>query len=177
VNSALASKLQITTLARFALSGILTVGISSAYAQQRTTAVYSDWTLSCAMGSGASGGKSCGLVQVQRVEGQTFPMGQIGVGRSEANGPFKLVIEIRSNAWIPTGVRLIVGSSAIPATFKWCMATRCAADADLTDDDVRNLRVQRQLGRIVYKNVSQADVSIPVSFNGFSEALDALQKE
>jgi hypothetical protein len=37
-------------------------------------------------------------------------------------------------------------------------------------------RAKKQPGRIKYKNVPQTDVSIPVSFKGFNEALDAFQK-
>jgi invasion protein IalB len=65
----------------------------------------------------------------------------------------------------------------LSAGFKWCITGRCLADADLSDVDIKHLRAQTVPGKIVYKTASQADVSIPVSFNGFSDALDALLKQ
>ena len=50
-----------------------------------------------------------------------------------------------------------------------------AAWRTLLDDLVK--RGLKQPGRITYKNGSQADVSTPVSFSGFNDAMDALQKE
>lgn len=150
---------------------------ASAQAPQRTMAVYRDWTLACAIASDAGARKSCGIVQAQKIEGQATPVGQVGIGRSTKYEPFKLSIELRPNVWIPTGVKLVTSDKAISANFKWCIVTRCLADADLTDADVSNLRAQKQPGRITYKNGSQADVSTPVSFSGLNEAMDALQKE
>ena len=153
--------------------------ISSAYAQQRTLAIYGDWTVSCAIASGSKTTKSCGLVQVEKSNGQASPASQIGIGRNAKTDPLKMSIEIRANAWIPTGVRLLTsaGAPAITAQFKWCISTRCLADADLSDADVKNLRVQEGHGKIVYKDASQAEVSIPVSFSGFGEALNAFEQQ
>jgi invasion protein IalB len=155
----------------------LTLGAGLAHAQQRTMAIYGDWTLSCAIGPD---GKSCGLVQTQKIEGQADPVSQISVGRFTSAGPFKISIEVRANAWVPTGVNVVVGGKpALTATFKWCTNTRCLADADLSDADLRRLRGQRDKdqGEIAYKNALQGEVSIPMSFNGFGAALDALQKQ
>jgi hypothetical protein len=40
--------------------------------------------------------------------------------------PLKLSVEIRVNAWMPTGVKLVPSDKRAPmlATFKWCVATR-----------------------------------------------------
>jgi invasion protein IalB len=162
-----------TRFKNYALLGVIVLGIGAAHAQQRTMAIYGDWTLSCTM---ASDRKSCGLIQSQKVQGQTSPVSEIGVGR-RSDGRFRLFIEISADAWIPGGVKLIADASAITTAFEWCIAPRCLADVDLTDNEIRNLRAQRKAGRIVYKNGSQADVSIPLSFNGFSDALEALQGE
>jgi len=156
-----------------------TTALSSAIAQQRTMAIYGDWTVSCVPAPGSGTGKSCGLVQVQKIGGQTTAVSQIGIGRDTKAAPLKISFEIGANAWLPTGVKLIAGepAAAIPATFKWCNSTRCLADADLSDVDIKQLRSERGAGQILYKAASQADISIPVSFTGFVEALDALQKQ
>jgi invasion protein IalB len=152
---------------------------ASAQAPQRTMSIYKDWTLACAVPSAAGAQKSCGLVQVEKIQGQPTPVGQIGIGRSGKSGPFKLSIETHAHVWIPTGVRLTTDDNeySISAGFKWCIVTHCLADAELTDAEITTLRGQRQPGRLIYRNGSQAEVSIPVSFSGFREAMDALQKE
>jgi invasion protein IalB len=149
-----------------------------AIAQQRTTAIYGDWTLSCAIASGSGAGKSCGLVQVQKINGQSAAVSQIGIGRAQSD-PLKISIQITANAWMQSGVKLITNENAlvITALFKWCTSTRCLADADLSDAHITTLRIQKDPGKIAYKTASQADVSIPVSFSGFSEAVDALQNQ
>jgi invasion protein IalB len=103
----------------------------------------------------------------------------MGIGRYATTDPLKISIEIPANVWMPTAIILLLDGRQPPisATFKWCTASRCYADTDLSDADIKRLRAQKGQGQISYKNALQADVSIPVSFNGFSEALDALQKQ
>jgi len=151
--------------------------ICVASAQQRTMAMYGDWTLSCVNASGSGAGKSCGLVQVQKIEGQTDPVSQISIGRNAKGEPFKISLEVHANAWIPSGVKLITNDKAPPiiAMFTWCTATRCHADAELSDSDLKRLRAQKEQGQISYMNALQGQISIPMSFNGFGEAFDALQ--
>jgi invasion protein IalB len=161
------------------ISTFLLFGIDFPYAQQRTSAVYEDWTLSCAIVSGANAAKSCGLVQVQKNSGQGAAVSQIGFGRNTKADPLKMSIEVNANTWISPGVKLFAsaGAPAITAQFRWCISTRCLADVDLSEADVKNLRGQQERGRILYKDASQVDVSIPVSFKGFSEALNALEQQ
>jgi invasion protein IalB len=148
-----------------------------AQAQQRTTAIYGDWTLSCVIAAG--GGKSCGLVQSQKTASQSFSASKIGIGRIAKNDPLKISVEIGADVWIPTNVQLITGDNVpiLTATFKWCVSTRCLADAVLSDANIETLRSQKSPGMLAYKTASQADVPIPILFNGFGEALDALQKQ
>jgi len=166
----------ITSKVAWALFGVLILGIGLAQAQQRTMTIYGDWTVSCTIVFGSS--EACGLLQVQKIKGQTA-VSQIGIGHITKSDPLKISIEITANAWMPTGVKLITSdnASAITAPFKWCTSTRCLADADLSDANIKTLRAQKDPGKLVYRTASQADVSIPVSFNGFTDALDALQKQ
>jgi invasion protein IalB len=149
--------------------------MSDAFAQQRTMAVYGDWTLSCLIV--ASGSKSCGLVQSQKLANQSSVVSQIGIGRNAKTDSLRVSIEIRPDAWMPGGVSLIESFDSIAAPFKWCTSTRCLAEVDLSDENLKALRIQKDPGKLSYKAASQAEVSIPVSFNGFGEALDALQKQ
>jgi invasion protein IalB len=147
-------------------------------AQQRTTAVYGDWTLSCTSAPEAGNAKSCGLVQIQKFGNQAPAASQLGIGRNKSAEAFRVSIEIPPDVWMPAGVKLTSsGNPLISAQFKWCISTRCLADAELSDSDIKNLRAQKAPVVITYRTSSQSDVAIPVSFNGFSEAFDALQKQ
>jgi invasion protein IalB len=163
-------------LRRLSLTGVLLLAVFNlANAQERSTTVYGDWTLSCV----STTTKACGLVQVQKVEGQSDPLSQITVERenSIAAAPVKISVEVHANAWLPTGVKLIPSDDLpINASFKWCTATRCHADGYMSGDDIERLRTLKTQGRIVYKNALQGEVSIPMSFKGLDEALDALRK-
>jgi invasion protein IalB len=164
-------------------ASILALGLTAyAYAQtpQRTTAVYGDWTVLCVMPSNPDDKKACAMVQSNTVQGQTTPAGQITISQSTKNEPVKLFLQVPANVSFQGGVVSFVTDQSEPllaATFRWCIPARCMADADLTNADLTKLRAQKKPGRIAYKNASQADVSIPMSFNGFSDAFDALQKQ
>jgi invasion protein IalB len=161
------------------LSVALTLGGRLTYAQRQTMAMYGDWTLSCVKASGDAGAKSCGLIQVQKFGSQTAAASQIGIGRATSAQPFRFSIEVPSDVWMPSGVKLndAGNKTVVSAPFKWCVSTRCLADFDLADNDIKILRAQKEPAKILYKTATQADVSIPVSFNGFSDALDALLKQ
>jgi invasion protein IalB len=163
-------------------AGVVAIGLSSAQAQtpQQTTATYGDWVVSCLIPQDSDGKKACAVAQSQLIQGQTNPVSRITISRLAKNEPFKLFLQVPANVWFQGGVVSFVTDQSEPllaATFRWCIPARCLADADLTNADLTKLRAQKKPGRIAYKNASQTDVSIQLSFNGFSEALDALQKE
>jgi invasion protein IalB len=148
-------------------------------AQQQTTALYGDWTLSCIIAPDPASGQSCGLVQLQKLKGQSNAISQIGIGRDAKSDPLKISIEVISNAWITGGVELMTNENALVLTapFKWCTSTRCLADAELSDVNIQTLNIQTEPGKLAYKTASRVSVSIPVSFDGFGKAMDALQNK
>jgi invasion protein IalB len=169
--------LQIHTAPLLASVAVFGLSFVPGHAQtpQRTTASYEDWTVSCAVTT--AGHKSCGLVQTLR--SQSTPAGQIGVGRSADGGTMRLSVEVRANVWLPSGLKFALsdGKAVVSATFKLCVAGRCIAEADLTNDQIDKIRAQTEAGSVEYANAAQANVSLPVSFHGFAEAMDALKKE
>jgi invasion protein IalB len=160
------------------VAGVVVIGLSSAYAQapQRTTAAYDDWTVSCATAESASG-KSCEIFSIQIIENQ--PASQITIKRGAKSEPYRVFIQVPTNVWLQSGVKLIPTDkqASIVATFSWCVAARCLADADLTEGMVSKMRTWSEPGRLEYKDAAQEDVSRPISFKGFAPAFDALQKQ
>jgi hypothetical protein len=51
------------------------------------------------------------------------------------------------------------------------------ADAVVSDANIETLRSQKDPGKLDYQSAYQTHVEVLVSFNGFGEALDALQKQ
>jgi invasion protein IalB len=151
---------------------------AQAQTPQRTTASYEDWTVRCET-RGTPPAKACEMVQAVTAPGQASPVTQVAIGRASKIDPVKVVFQLPVNVWIPVGVKLIYDAKAAPliAAFRWCAPAGCFADLDLKDDMVKRLRALTVQGRFDFKDASQRDVTIPVSFKGFSQALDALAKE
>ena len=154
------------------------LGGASARAQgpERTTATFGDWTVVCVQPS--DGPKACELVHAQKVEGQAEPAGQITISRATKAEPFKLIIQIPPNAWFATGVRFVFDDKdpGILASLRWCLSTRCRADADLTAEALKLMRVRTEPGRVEFKEATEQDVRTPVSFKGFTAALEYMEK-
>ncbi len=146
-------------------------------APQRTTATFDDWTLRCET-QGTPPVKNCELVQAVTAQGQSQPITQMVIGRATPKDPLKVVFQLPLNVWIATGVSLTFDAKAasIPAAFRWCTPAGCFADFDLNADQTKRLRAATAQGRFTFKDASQRDVNIPVSFKGLSAALDALAK-
>jgi invasion protein IalB len=150
---------------------------ATAQAPQRITATYDDWTMSCS--KAAESPKTCEMVQIQTLEGQGSPVGQITIGRATKDGPLKLVIQVAPNVSLDAGLKFTSDEKepALPATFRWCTNTRCLAERDLSADAAAKLRKITEPGKLEYKEANQRDVVIPVSFKGFAPAYDLLLKE
>lgn len=160
---------------------VLVLGFGHADAQtpQQTTATYGDWTVSCAVSPNAGGQKTCAVLQSQTIPGQSSPISRVVITRFKPNEPLRLSFQAATNVWVLTGVSFVTEQSEplLVAPFKWCVPARCLADIDLTEAVINKMRLQKTAGRISYKNALQADVQIPLSFAGFSEAMDAFQKQ
>jgi invasion protein IalB len=93
--------------------------------------------------------------------------------------PLKITISLPVGTWLPSGAKIIAGDNTtlVSATYKFCNQYNCFADSELFDADIKSLRIQRDPGKLVYKSLAGGDISVPVSFNGFNEALDVVQKQ
>jgi invasion protein IalB len=161
-------------------AGVLafTSGPLLAQGPQRTIATYEDWIVSCVMEPAAQ--KSCEMAsQPQTTPNQTNRVSQITIARPTKNGPFKIFFQVPTNVWLDTGIKFIPDDKepGLTATFRWCIPGRCLADADLMETAIKKLRARTEPGRIEYKEAAQGDVTIAVSFKGFVQALDALERE
>ncbi|HLH89998.1 MAG TPA: invasion associated locus B family protein [Xanthobacteraceae bacterium] len=153
----------------------LAPGAANAQTPQRTSATYGDWTLSCAVA--ANGSKSCGLIHL--VKQGNVAAAQISFGRSSKSGHFTATVQIAANVWLATGLKIAFADDtpALSAPFEWCLSVRCLAEFDLVEADVKRLRSQKEPARVVYKNALQTDMTLPMTFVGFDDAVNALEKQ
>ncbi|MGX4801651.1 invasion associated locus B family protein [Bradyrhizobium guangdongense] len=140
----------------------------------RTSATYDDWTVSCTL---VGSEKSCEIAQTQAIQGQNSPI-QIMIGRVAKNDPFRIVFQVTSNVWLPDGVKLVSSEkeALVVAPFRWCLPLRCLADIELSDSVLSKLGGSTNL-QLVWKNVSQSEVALPVTLNGFFPAFAAMKAQ
>ncbi|HMK80308.1 MAG TPA: invasion associated locus B family protein [Xanthobacteraceae bacterium] len=155
---------------------LVATSVALAQTPQRTTATYEDWVLRC---ENQDSGKLCEIVQATQVQGNPNPVSQVAIGKPNKTEPLKIAFQVPVNVWLPTGIRLVVDDKdpGIAAAFKRCIGAACLADTDLKDDALKKLRAQHENGKLLFKDATQKDVALPVSFKGFVAAFDAMTKQ
>jgi invasion protein IalB len=159
--------------------GALLSFVTPAWAQapQRTTATFEDWTVVCVRPGDKE--KSCEVVHSQVMSGQLEPVGQVTITRASTREPYKLILQVPPNISFATGVRFVFDEKeqALVPTFRWCINTRCRADADISEQALKIMRARTEPGRVEFKEASERDVATPVSFKGFKLALEYMEKQ
>ena len=150
---------------------------SSSVAQtpQSTSATYGDWVVHCETGDQ---GAACEMTETTQVKDTNQVASVIAFGAAKGNAPTKVAFQIAVNVWLPTGIALTTpdGQSVIASNFTRCVPGACFAETEVNRSVVQKLRAIRDQGSLRFKDSSQKDVAVPVSFNGFSQAYDALAK-
>ena len=151
---------------------------------QSTTATFADWVLRCRRPDGAPEGQvSCEVAQTLQVQGQG-PIAEIAFGRPPGvagfKEPMRLVVVLPNNVSFPGTVLMSVDekdTKPIELAYRRCLPAGCFADAEASNDLLARWRPQGERGRIAFKDGSGRDVTLPFSFRGLSQALDAMAKQ
>lgn len=150
---------------------------------QQTTASYGDWVLRCeTVGSGAEAKPACEVVltmQLRGQQGQQGPGAAIALGRTAKGEPLRLTFVFAPDVYIPAAPRVVIADTprqTLDLVWQRCIPRRCYADAVVNDATLKQLRERTDPGKIEFKDALQHDVSLPLSFRGLPEALDALAK-
>ena len=159
-----------------ALAAAMLIGSAGgAFAQkpQRTTATYGDWIVRCETGGTAN---ICEMTQSTQLKGR--PLSQIAIGRQDKDGLLKIVFQVTINVWLASGVTLATddGHGLVAANFTHCIPAGCIADSDIKESVIAKLRGQKKNGTLRFKSANKQNVAVPVSFKGFGDAYDALQR-
>ena len=164
-------------LAAIAVLLTLSAAAAAQTAPQRTTATYEDWTVQCEQQAGPPPQKLCEMVQTVQSQGQT--VSRVALGHATKAEPFKIVVQLPVNLFLPAGVRIQAADKdpGLTRGFKRCVPAGCFADIDIKDDVVKRLRAATANWTITFKNSAQQDAVVPLSFKGFNQAFDVLLKE
>ncbi|WP_332682538.1 invasion associated locus B family protein [Bosea sp. (in: a-proteobacteria)] len=142
-----------------------------------TTATYGDWVLRCQQGVGT---RVCEIMQTVEQQGQRGPIALIAVGRPVKGEPYKLVVQVPPNLTLGNnaGVRVSAGEKEdVLAVFQRCTPGGCFGEANLSDDVFKRWRNLSEAGQLRYQDSTKRDVTLPISFRGFTAATDALLRE
>jgi invasion protein IalB len=146
---------------------------------QSTTATYGDWVVQCQTQAGPPPQKMCDMAQVSQVQGKNIPFSRVAVAHPVKGQPVRLVVQVPTNASFAKNVRIQTGDddAGFVAPFARCLPAGCFADFDLKDDLLKKLRAASGGGKLSFADASGHDIIVPLSFNGFAQAFDALAKE
>jgi invasion protein IalB len=150
-------------------------------APQRTTATYDDWVVQCETVAGPPERKVCEMAQVTQlqVQGKTQPFSRAVVPHPAKDQPVRLVVQLPVNVTFSTNVRVQIsdGDQGLALPFTRCVPDGCFADFEIKEDTLKKFRSASTGGKLSFADASGRGISIPLSFNGFSKAYDALTKD
>ncbi len=150
-------------------------------APQRTTATYGDWIVQCETQAGPPPRKLCEMTQLTQlqVQGKTQPFSRIVVPQPVKGMPSVLVVQLPVNVAFATKVKIQTSDSdqGIEVPFARCVPDGCFAEFSIANDGLAKLRSASTGGKLSFGDSAGRPISIPLSFNGFGTAYDALVKE
>jgi invasion protein IalB len=148
---------------------------------QRTTATYESWVLECTTQAGPPQQKVCDIAQAvqAQVQGRTIPFSRIGLGHPAKGQPLKLVVQVPVSVTFSTHVKVQTDDNdpGIAAPFARCVPGGCVADFEVGDDVLKKFRAASGKGKISFADATGREITVPLSFNGFNQAFEALAKE
>jgi invasion protein IalB len=148
---------------------------------QRTTATYEDWIVQCETQNGPPAQKQCDMSQITQVQvqGKSQPFSRVAIPHPAKGQPVKLIVQLPVNASFAANVKIQTSDSdpGLAAPFARCVPNGCFADFEIKDDAMKKFRAATGSGKLSFADSGARDVTIPISFKGFSQAYEALLKE
>lgn len=146
---------------------------------QRTTASYGDWVLQCVANNSPPPDEVCDIAQVTQVQGKGVPFSRVAVAHPDKGQPVKLIVQVPVNVSFSTQVHIQTSDDdpGLIAPFTNCNPAGCFAEFDLRDDLLKKLYAATGVGKVSFADAGGHTVAVPLSFNGFAQAFDALSKK
>jgi len=146
---------------------------------QQTTATYGDWVVQCVQNNSPPSEPVCDMAQVTQLQGKNVPFSRVAIGRPEKGQPVKLIVQVPVNASFRTDVHIQTADAdpGVIAPFADCTPNGCFSEFDLKEDIMKKLREADGVGKLSFVDAGGHDVTVPISFKGFSQAFEALSKK
>lgn len=144
-----------------------------------TAKPFGDWDLRCRENGGGTPARFCEISQTIESQDQSGPIAKISVGRPSAGAALHAVIILPNNVSFPSSVHLRTEQNdkwGLELDWQRCIPGGCFADATLSDATVAHWRSLDSTGSIVFQDAAGDEISLPMTFHGFGQALDALNK-
>jgi len=139
---------------------------------------YGDWALRC-QGDSNKDAKNCEVALTIQLKDQSAPIAKIALGRPMPEAPLQAIVLLPTNVSFPSTVKLFASDKdpwGLDFTWRRCVQGGCFAEGIPSAEDLKNWREAKGDGRLLFKDASGQDLTIPVSFHGIGDALDALGK-
>jgi invasion protein IalB len=144
---------------------------------QQTTATYGDWVVQCVANSSAPATQNCDMAQVTQLQGKNVPFSRVAITHPDKS--VQLIVQVPVNASFATPAHIQTGDAdpGLAAPFSNCTPGGCFAIIELKEDALKKFREAHGVGKLVFDDAGGHAVAVPVSFNGFAAAFEALLKK
>lgn len=144
-----------------------------------TSASYGDWVLRCQrIGEGDKAQRVCEVAQMIQVQNRRDPIAEIALGRLATDSALRLTAALPPSVSFPSTVEVAsaTGDAAVQLQWRRCVPGGCFADGVPGDEALRAWRGSTGGGKLTFKDAGGHAVTLPLSFRGLAQALDALAK-
>ena len=144
-----------------------------------TTASYGDWVLRCERSRQPSRSRVCDVAQTVPTQDLQGALAQISIARQDGSGPLHIYGLLPANIALPGSATMRDEDGTLELELQWrrCLPSGCLSEAQPSEPVLDRWKKRTGSGQIVYKDAGGSDVTVPVSFRGLRQALDALAKE
>jgi len=152
-------------------------------APESTRATFGDWELRCntaVMDGGKLGVRTCEVGQSIILQGQTARFAELAFGKLKSSDPLYFTAVVPTNISLPSVPKIFANEkdqTGVEIAWARCLPAGCFANFIPSEDILTRWRAQNDFGRLAFRNGSNQEFSVPISFKGLSRALDALGKE
>jgi invasion protein IalB len=149
--------------------------------------VFGAWALRCRKPPGKKEtekeapqkGRACEISETLEAQDHSGPIAKLSVGRPGGKGELHAIVIVPNNVGFPSSVHIRSDDKDIwGVRLDWvrCIPGGCFADALLADATLNYWHGLDTVGEIVFIDSTGDQISLPMSFHGFGQALDALNK-
>lgn len=167
-------------------------GAAAKLESQITSTAFGNWSLRCRKeepqakeakdakdAAGEKPARACEISETLEASDRSGPVAKLSVGRPGGKGALFAVLIVPNNISLPSSAHIRSDDKDIwGLQLDWvrCIPGGCFAQAQLSDATVDYWHGIDAQGEIRFPDSTGAQVALPLSFHGFGQALDALNK-